>query len=181
MLKSIIFLVKSFLGNFYRHLAIFSGHTDCKLKGCQNCNELTEDWFVLISSLLRGHATSLYLSNFRIWTAEAVLELISLKQFAKIVQFEFWLTCHYKVQYFQHIYFDLILKGMNFNVKHTHMLLIQSHNLKITLLHILLGHSDISLFWQKTLFHCSAKSCFWAVWPEENRQMSIKLAQNWLH
>ena len=26
--KSIIFLVKSFLGNFYRHLAIFSGHTD---------------------------------------------------------------------------------------------------------------------------------------------------------
>ena len=27
MLNSIIFLVKSFLGNFYRHLAIFSGHT----------------------------------------------------------------------------------------------------------------------------------------------------------
>ena len=27
MLKSIIFLVKSFLGNFYRHLVIFSGHT----------------------------------------------------------------------------------------------------------------------------------------------------------
>ena len=27
VLKSIIFLVKSFLGNFYRHLAIFSGHT----------------------------------------------------------------------------------------------------------------------------------------------------------
>ena len=26
--KSIIFLVKSFLGNFNRHLAIFSGHTD---------------------------------------------------------------------------------------------------------------------------------------------------------
>jgi len=26
--KSIIFLVKSFLGNFDRHLAIFSGHTD---------------------------------------------------------------------------------------------------------------------------------------------------------
>ena len=26
--KSILFLVKSFLGNFYRHLAIFSGHTD---------------------------------------------------------------------------------------------------------------------------------------------------------
>ena len=26
--KSIIFLVKSFLGNFYRHLAILSGHTD---------------------------------------------------------------------------------------------------------------------------------------------------------
>ena len=25
--KSIIFLVKSFLGNFYTHLAIFSGHT----------------------------------------------------------------------------------------------------------------------------------------------------------
>ena len=25
--KSIIFVVKSFLGNFYRHLAIFSGHT----------------------------------------------------------------------------------------------------------------------------------------------------------
>ena len=25
--KSIIFLVKSFLGNIYRHLAIFSGHT----------------------------------------------------------------------------------------------------------------------------------------------------------
>ena len=25
--KSILFLVKSFLGNFYRHLAIFSGHT----------------------------------------------------------------------------------------------------------------------------------------------------------
>ena len=29
MLKSIIFLVKSFLGNFYRLLAIFSGHTEC--------------------------------------------------------------------------------------------------------------------------------------------------------
>ena len=28
--KSIIFLVKSFLGNFYGHLAIFSGHTDSK-------------------------------------------------------------------------------------------------------------------------------------------------------
>ena len=27
MSKSIIFLVKSFLSNFYRHLAIFSGHT----------------------------------------------------------------------------------------------------------------------------------------------------------
>ena len=27
VLKSIIFLVKSFLGNFYRHLEIFSGHT----------------------------------------------------------------------------------------------------------------------------------------------------------
>ena len=25
--KPIIFLVKSFLGNFYRHLSIFSGHT----------------------------------------------------------------------------------------------------------------------------------------------------------
>ena len=30
LLKSIIFLVKSFLGNFYRHLAIFTGHTGCK-------------------------------------------------------------------------------------------------------------------------------------------------------
>ena len=29
MSKCIIFLVKSFLGNFYRHLAIFSGHTGC--------------------------------------------------------------------------------------------------------------------------------------------------------
>ena len=27
MSKSVIFLVKSVLGNFYRHLAIFSGHT----------------------------------------------------------------------------------------------------------------------------------------------------------
>ena len=27
--KSILFLVKSFLGNFYRHLAVFSGHTAC--------------------------------------------------------------------------------------------------------------------------------------------------------
>ena len=26
--KSMIFLMKSFLGNFYRHLVIFSGHTD---------------------------------------------------------------------------------------------------------------------------------------------------------
>ena len=26
--KNIIFLVKSILGNFYRHFAIFSGHTD---------------------------------------------------------------------------------------------------------------------------------------------------------
>ena len=25
--KSLIFLVKPFLGNFYRHMAIFSGHT----------------------------------------------------------------------------------------------------------------------------------------------------------
>ena len=25
--KSIVFIVKSFLGNFYRHLAVFSGHT----------------------------------------------------------------------------------------------------------------------------------------------------------
>ena len=32
MLKYIIFLVKSFLGNFYRHLAIFSGHTDYRAK-----------------------------------------------------------------------------------------------------------------------------------------------------
>ena len=29
--KSIILLVKSFLGNFYRYLAIFSGHTDLYL------------------------------------------------------------------------------------------------------------------------------------------------------
>ena len=28
VLKSFIFLVKPFLGNFYRHLAIFSGHPD---------------------------------------------------------------------------------------------------------------------------------------------------------
>ena len=28
MSKSILFLVKSFLGNFYRHLAILFGHTD---------------------------------------------------------------------------------------------------------------------------------------------------------
>ena len=28
--KSIIFLANSFLGNFYRHLAIFSDHTDCQ-------------------------------------------------------------------------------------------------------------------------------------------------------
>ena len=28
VLKSIIFLVKTILDNFYRHLAIFSGHTD---------------------------------------------------------------------------------------------------------------------------------------------------------
>ena len=30
--KSLIFLVKTFLGNFYRHLAIFSGHTDLQFK-----------------------------------------------------------------------------------------------------------------------------------------------------
>ena len=30
--KSIIFLVKSFLGNFYRRLAIFSGHTGVELQ-----------------------------------------------------------------------------------------------------------------------------------------------------
>ena len=30
--KSIIFLVNSFLGSFYRHLAIFSGHTGCVSK-----------------------------------------------------------------------------------------------------------------------------------------------------
>ena len=30
--KSIIFLLKSFLGNFYRHLAIFSGHTGANLR-----------------------------------------------------------------------------------------------------------------------------------------------------
>ena len=32
MSKSIIFLVQSFLGNFYRHLAIFSDHTDVEWK-----------------------------------------------------------------------------------------------------------------------------------------------------
>ena len=32
VLKSIIFLVKSFLDNFYRHLAIFSGHTGYQKK-----------------------------------------------------------------------------------------------------------------------------------------------------
>ena len=31
--KSFIFPVKSFLGNFYRHLAIFSGHTGGEGKG----------------------------------------------------------------------------------------------------------------------------------------------------
>ena len=31
--KSIIFLVKSFLGNFYRHLGIFSGHTALNVDG----------------------------------------------------------------------------------------------------------------------------------------------------
>ena len=30
--KGVIFLLKSFLGNFYRHFAIFSGHTACYAK-----------------------------------------------------------------------------------------------------------------------------------------------------
>ena len=38
MSKSIIFLEKSFLGNFYRHLAIFSGHTAShSIKSEQKC------------------------------------------------------------------------------------------------------------------------------------------------
>ena len=31
--KSLIVLVKSFLGNFYRHLAIFTGHTGLRTRG----------------------------------------------------------------------------------------------------------------------------------------------------
>ena len=34
---SIIFLVKLFLGYFYRHLAIFSGHTGGQPGECKNC------------------------------------------------------------------------------------------------------------------------------------------------
>ena len=40
VLKYIIFLVKWFLGNFYRHLAIFSGHTDSGLLAPQQCDQI---------------------------------------------------------------------------------------------------------------------------------------------
>ena len=39
MLKSIIFPVKSILDNFYRYLAIFSGHT-----GCNKMRQIVQIW-----------------------------------------------------------------------------------------------------------------------------------------
>ena len=52
MLKSIIFLVKSYLGNFYRHLVIFSGHTGLN-------NKIVKQNFVLIS----GHENAVLFSD----------------------------------------------------------------------------------------------------------------------
>ena len=42
--KSLILLVKSFLGNFYTHLGIFSGHTDphSHLSGCFGSPKLVD-------------------------------------------------------------------------------------------------------------------------------------------
>ena len=47
MLKSIIFIVKSFLGNFYRHWAIFSGHTE---------GDKQPDWTNSWTCMARCHA-----------------------------------------------------------------------------------------------------------------------------
>ena len=46
MSKSIIFLLKSLLGNFYRHLAIISGHTEgiCTHILCANYDYSVERW-----------------------------------------------------------------------------------------------------------------------------------------
>ena len=51
--KSIIFLVKSFLGNFYRHLAIFSGHTAWDKRSIMfyyepSMNEIWYEWVVSV-------------------------------------------------------------------------------------------------------------------------------------
>ena len=46
MSKSFVFLVKSFLGNFYRHLAIFSGYTGDE--GHFFCKNIASDLAVVV-------------------------------------------------------------------------------------------------------------------------------------
>ena len=48
VLNSIIFLVESLLGNFYRHLAIFSGHTVLDIKELNYSGE--ENIFLVVGS-----------------------------------------------------------------------------------------------------------------------------------
>ena len=60
VLKSFIFIVQSFLGNFYRHLAIFSGHTGKEASGrsrvsitiimCQICYDVPIEDSVTVSA-----------------------------------------------------------------------------------------------------------------------------------
>ena len=56
-----MFLVKSFLGNFYRCLAIFSGHTGAHLQS-RNWMSFSGPYFINISSL--SLSLSLSLSHF---------------------------------------------------------------------------------------------------------------------
>ena len=52
--KSIIFLVNSFLDKFYRHMAIFSGHTEPRSRGAGanhsvNCTTTTGPWRTIVA------------------------------------------------------------------------------------------------------------------------------------
>ena len=92
VLKSIIFLVNSFLGNFYRHLAIFSGHTAHLLPGwlaarCINFQR-TISSHLLSSSYLSS--PSPILSQLAHWTGSANGECPMGEWHTRVVENRFW-------------------------------------------------------------------------------------------
>ena len=76
MLKSFIFIVKSFLGNFYRHLAIFSGHTGPPIDVCFDVDICFLQEPSLLSSLQDNGLTDVVLHALLVKDVPATREVL---------------------------------------------------------------------------------------------------------